>query len=155
MTTATIHPAEVAAGIAAKTLTGITLKGPADMVDAPLHTQLPLLQPAPHFITNIRIERDSYGSGGVAQMTVTYDLNFRYMHSLASSAGLGGVFDALLKAVSVLYIFFAENDSIAFTGGEAVDLQIASIGEFGDVPAPNGTMCWGFDLAARVTELIN
>ena len=99
MTTATIHPSAVAAAIAAKTLTGITLKGPAAMVDAPMRGQLPMLQPAPQFIGNLRVDRQSYGAGGVAQMSVTYDLNFRYMHSLASSSGLGSVFDNLAKAV--------------------------------------------------------
>lgn len=155
MTIATIHPSEVAAAIAAKTLTGITLKGPAAMVNAPVQGHLPLLQPAPKFISNLDSQTDSYGSGGIGQATATYNLGYRYLQAFSSSAGLGDVFDKLAQAVSALYGFFAENDVIAFTGGQAIDVRIVDISEFGEVTAPNNAKFWGFDLAVGVKELIN
>lgn len=142
----------VADSIASLSVTGVDIKDLDEMKDEVYNRDCPLVMPAPNYITNLRPERDSLGSGSGTQWNVRYTLNYRFFHSRAGTErGLAGVYKDLTdKVVAFVDSIFA-NDNI--TG--AIDIQNSQISIFGVVDGPSGNQFYGCDISLDVLEFIN
>ncbi len=147
--------ATVADSISKITVTGATMKDIDQIPEAQNVMDIPIIIPKPDgYLSNFKPQRDSFGAGGDAKMTVTYTLTYRLLHS-AIGEGMSGIFSTYAAMVAIVSVFLdaiIANDTV--TG--AVDIQAASITEFGLVYDPAGkTAFHGCDISIDVMEFVN
>jgi hypothetical protein len=139
----------VAASIAGLTMTGIKVMGLNSVPDNALML-CPIFYPLPNgFITGLRPVIETFGSFGSEQMTLNYDLTFRYLHSQIAG-GLPGLFvySSMITNIKAIAKVILTNDTLA--GAENVRLK--TITNIGPVADPAGNKFHGCDFIISVEE---
>ena len=138
--------------IAELSVSGLVIKD-IDEVPEAVDPRQPTLLPLPDFITGFELERDSYGGGSTAKMTVRYQLNYRLCYAplgdgrttvLEMQAGTVEMIGLILDAVLAV-------DTM--TGN--VDIQPSQVVGMGAVLDPSDNAFWGCDISFVVTEFVN
>ena len=146
--------ATVADSISKLSVAGATLKDIDELPKKGTVRNTPVIIPKPNgFLSNFKPERDSFGPGTTAKITVTYTLTYRLLHSEIGT-GRTGIFSTYAAMVAITSLFLdaiIANDTV--TG--AVDLEAADVTEFGPVADPMGKMFHGCDIAINIMEYVN
>lgn len=146
--------ATVTNSIASLSVSGVSIKDIHDIPPAALPLRTPVLFPDPlNFVSSFSMERNSYGGGSTAKMTVTYTLNYTFCFTPIGdgrNAGLDHYDEMVAKAALILDAILAID-----TLSGAIDITPQSVVEFGPVPDPAGFMHLGCRLALTVQEFVN
>ena len=143
----------IATSIAGLSVPGVTIKD-LDGVPEEVHARdCPLLYPKPDgFMSNLRVERDSFGAAGDARKTVRYTLSYAYLHAPVGEGR--GLFDVYADMVgNVLAILDAIIADDALNG--AADITPGAVTRFGLVNDPSGGWFHGCVVALDVVEFVN
>ena len=136
--------------IAALTFSGIAVKS-LDEVPENALLLCPILYPKPDgFISGLSPSLETFGTFGTEQMTLRYNLTFRYLHSQISG-GLGGLFQVyagLITNVAAIAKIIMTNDTLS--GADNVRLQ--TITQIGPTSDPAGNQYHGCDFIVSVEE---
>lgn len=144
--------AAVANSIAALSVSGVVIKD-IDEVPQVIDSRTVTLAPLTAYITNFVMERDSFGGGSSAKMTVTYTLNYRLYHSPVGD-GRTNIFSGFADLVAkVSAVWDAVLAIDVFVG--AIDIIPVGVSQPGYVDAPDGSLWIGCDLSFRVAEFVN
>ena len=93
--------ATVADSIAALSVSGVTLKD-VDNIPEDATGLGPLIIPAPNYLTNFSMTRQSYGGGSSAEMDVSYTLNYRLLFApVGAGRGFIGVVDVMVDKLAL------------------------------------------------------
>ena len=112
-----------------------------------------ILMPLPAFITEPRMERDSFGGGSVAKMTMEYRLNYRFFLAPCSTYRnntLAWLPDLVERVAAILDEVLAID-----TLGGCVDIVPGDVTNMGVVNDPSDVAFYGCDMQFIVTEFIN
>lgn len=144
--------ATVITSIASLSVSGVTIKDDAAI---PINAERlgAVLYPEPvDFISDIGLERDSYGGGSVAKMTFSYTLNYTFCYTPVGSGryGLDQYSDLVNKIAAILDAIIAID-----TIGGAVDIVPKRLSGVGPVPDPSGNMYLGCKIAVNIMEFVN
>ena len=118
----------------------------------------PMLIPEPlNFIQNIVVVRDAAGAASYAPKTITYTLNYTFLHSpVGDDRALANYADMVKKVFAILDAFILADAIASGTSfDEVIDITPASVTEFGPVPDPAGNQFLGCRMQFLVTEFIN
>jgi hypothetical protein len=142
----------VAASIAALAITGITVKD-IDEVPAKVGARGAMLIPLPDFVTDIDLERNSFGPGTIAKQTLTYTLNYRLCYAPVGTYrnNVLGWVDDVISAVELVLEKIIENDTL----GGCKDIRPLAVTNMGIVNDPSDAQYYGCDFAFRVIEFVN
>lgn len=141
----------VADSISKLSVTGLTILD-IDEIPTTADQRASYLMPLPAYITDMEMERDSYGAGD-AKMTVTYTLNYRLLYQPAG-AGRSNTIDQVSGLVGMVgKIWDAVLAINTLTG--AVDIYPQGINNMGLVNDPSDVNWFGADIALRVIEFVN
>ena len=147
--------ATVADSIAGLTVAGVTLKDIDEIITEGTKRNTPVIIPRPDgFLSGFVYERESFGTGDVAAANVTYTLTYRLIHSKIGTGRSKVIakYSDMVAKVGLFLDAIIANDTI--TG--AVDIQAASVSEFGPVSDPAGSAIFlGCDIGIQVTEFVN
>lgn len=113
----------------------------------------PVLFPEPvNFISDFVMERNSFGGGSTAKMTVTYRLHYTFCFCAigAGRTGLDVYADMIDKAALILDEVLAVD-----TMDGTIDIQPVEVVEFGPVPDPAGNQYLGCRFAFQIQEFVN
>jgi hypothetical protein len=138
--TIVISPTTVSAAIAGLSITGVTIKDIDEMPDS-VNMLTPLIVPQPNnFISAVRPQRQSFGSGGTQKMDFTYSLNYQFIHSPVGSGinAFAPYNDVITKLVSIINTIL-NNDTV----NGLVDMGLQEIGQVGIITDPAGDQYWG------------
>lgn len=112
----------------------------------------PMLIPAPDYMTEFEMVRDSYGAG-VGEMTASYTINYVlcYVPAGAGRASVLEYYDDMIALVAAIL------DKVMAVGvfDGAVDITPMSVTGMGLVRDPSDTDYIGCNLAFRVMEFVN
>ena len=113
----------------------------------------PCLFPEPvAFMTDFVMERDSYGGGSTALMTVTYDLHYTFLFAPIGAGRTGlDIYDEMLAKVTLILDAVLAVDVMNGT----VDIQPVEVVELGPVPDPAGNQYLGCRMTFQVQEFVN
>jgi hypothetical protein len=141
----------VADSISKLSIPGVTIKD-VDQIAENTTVLTPILYPRPNgYLSNFRAtDGRTFGSMGTEQLTITYDLTYRYLHA-PIGGGLGGLFNVyggLITNVATIAKAILMNDVI--TG--AVDVQLKDVASIGPVSDPAGNVYHGCDLVLHIRE---
>lgn len=129
-------------------INGVAIK---DIDEIPENAEmvLPVLFPDPgDLITEVSLERLSYGSGTTAAMNMRYRLHYLYAHAkIGSSLSLSSVMPGLLSNLALILEVMATNDAV----NGAVDLDNPQI-QIGQIESPNGAKFHGAAISLGVLE---
>ena len=141
----------VASGIAALSVSGVTIKDTSETTDAIDARECPVLAPAvANFVTNFDPRRESFGLNNEAAITIEYDLTYTlYYMPAGSERTLAVLFDGLLKTVAAIF-----EAALTEIGG-AVDVLPKDIRNTGADLDPTGREFIGYQVVFRVTEFRN
>jgi len=142
----------VADSISKLSVTGLTIK---DINEIPAGTDSrgKTLIPKPNFMTDFSMERDSFGGGSTAKMTVNYTLNYRMLYKPVG-AGRQNVleyYDDLTSMIGLVLDAVLAIDTLTGT----VDIVPLSVTNMGLVNDPADQAWYGCDFAFRVMEFVN
>jgi hypothetical protein len=151
-----LNATTIAAGFAALTITGVTVKAIGAMPEQVTARDCPLLMPAPNFVLGgITSSEDSegpatFGASGAGMWVFQRVWQWRYCHAAVGSArgmldhyaGMMTAQDAIITALCALDI-------------ANVDVMEIDCNEFGVVTDPAGNQFFGFDIAVALKERIN
>ena len=136
---------------------GLTIAGvkvlDLDEISPEVVRQTPVLFPEPlEFITDFSMERDSFGGGSVAKMTVTYNLHYTFCYAPIGSGRMGlDIYSGMIEAaMSILDAVLAID-----TMDGLIDIIPLAPVEFGPVPDPAGNQYLGCRFAFQVMEFVN
>jgi hypothetical protein len=138
----------VADSIAGISISGVTVK---DINEIPENVELlcPVLIPQPNdYITNLSVERMSFGGGGTAKLDMTYTLNYVYLHSAVGGLSQFDAYSGIITKLELILEAILTNDNIA----GPVDFEVETIPSIGVIEDPAGGQYWGTLLSFRVTE---
>ena len=141
--------ATVADSISNLSISGITIKD-IDTIPDSASMLCPLLIPQPNgFVTDVKVESLTYGSGGTANMNTSYTLNYVYLHCEAGS-GINAYapYAGIITKLELIIESILTNDNV--TG--AVDMKLGNIGNIGVIQDPSGNQFWGLMFSLRVLE---
>lgn len=118
-----------------------------------LSKNCPMFAPNPdNYVSNFLFQRDSFGSGDTAQITVQYTLQYRlYSAKAGAGRGLMNMYASMVANCAAFIDTVILNDDVA----GAVDMVAASIPHFGLVSDPAGEMFHGADILLTVKEFVN
>ena len=146
--------ATVVSNIAALTVANVSIK---DTDEAPTavttRANTSILMPLPAFITEPRMERDSFGGGSVAKMTMEYKLNYRFFLAPCSSYRNNSM-EWLPDLVTRVAAILDEVLAIDVFGG-CVDIVPGEVTNMGIVMDNTDALFYGCDMSFVVTEFIN
>lgn len=113
--------------------------------------------PLPNIVTDFSMERESFGGGSYAKMTVYYNMNYRLLYEPVGEnrAKTLKVFDGLLKMIGLILDAVLEIDVFNTTHTEIVDIVPVSVTNMGIVNDPADRSFYGADLQFMVTEFVN
>ena len=142
----------VAHSISGLTVAGLVIKDKHD-VPAGGDPRQPLLIPLTQYVSDFTMERDSFGGGSVAKMTVTYTLNYRFLYKPVGTGreNILEVFSAMVDMVALIWDAVLAIDVIA----GAIDIIPISPVGMGVVEDPSAMPYWGCDLSFQVMEFVN
>ena len=148
----TLALATVADAIAGLAVASLTMKD-INEIPAEVGNRAPMLIPAANFMSDFVMERDSFGGGSVAKMTVTYTLNYVLCYK-AAAAGRSGIleyYDEMIAMTTAILDKVLAVDTMAGT----IDIVPISVSGMGVVQDPAGMDYIGCYLAFRVQEFVN
>lgn len=150
--TVSVQLATVADSISGLSISGVTIKD-FDSLTASWKSQPYVMYPNPENpFGNFSLTRDSQGTGGTAQFTLTYNLNYRLLGLALGDVGqFGGSYSALVAKLVLILNAIITNDSV--TG--AVDISPTGTPTIGPRTDPAGNQYFGCDFSIRVQEFIN
>jgi len=149
----TIALSTVTESISNISISGITIQDIDELKSEYLERDCPILIPNPAgFVSNFRLERQSFGTGASCKWDVRYTLTYRFLHSLVGTGRqtFDTYSDMVEKATSIVDAIIL-NDAV--TG--AVDLTLQDVISFGPVGDPSGILFHGCDIALEVLEFAN
>jgi hypothetical protein len=144
--------ATVAASIAGLTIAGVVIKD-LDEIPTSVGTRDSVLMPLPEYITNPGMERDSFGGGSTAKMTVQYTLNYRFFLAPVGTyrnKTLGWMAD-LTDKVGAIWDAILEIDTL----DGCIDIVPGPVINMGIVNDPADAAYYGCDLSFVITEFVN
>ena len=140
--------ATVADSIAALSVSGVTLKD-VDNIPEDATGLGPLIIPAPNYLTNFSMTRQSYGGGSSAEMDVSYTLNYRLLFApVGAGRGFIGVVDVMVDKLALFLDAVLAIDTI--DGCE--DITPDGVSNFGVVTDPAGNNYFGCDISLNILE---
>lgn len=147
----------VAEAIAALDVTGLEIR---DINEIPAEVGLrspAVLVPLPAYITDFTMERDSYGGGSTAKMTVGYTLNYRLLYApIGTDRVLTlAIFMDLTEMIGLILDAVLAIDVLDSDFSEVVDIVPLSVINMGIVNDPADRAFYGCDFAFRVSEFVN
>lgn len=144
--------ATIANSIAALTVTNLSIKD-VDEIPAKVDPRQATLIPLPNYITGFDVERDSFGGGSTAKMTVSYTLNYRLCYTPIGRGRAGKIeyYDTMIDMCMAFLDAVLAIDTI--TG--AIDIMPEAITNMGLVNDPSDNVYIGCDIALRVMEFVN
>ena len=148
----TLQIANVCNEIAAISVTGVDIRDIDEIKEELGGRDTPCLMPKPDgFITDFNVERDSFGAAATARKTVTYTLNYTYLHApLGEGRGLFDVYDQMVvKSFAILDAIIAKDSAIV---AELVPVDALA---YGPVVDPAGEAYHGCIISVHVTEFVN
>lgn len=116
-----------------------------------------ILIPLPAFVTDFSMERNSFGGGSTAKMTVTYTLHYRLLYksigegrvmTLEVFDGLTGMIGLILDRVLLIDVF-----DTGYT--EVVDVIPLGVTNMGIINDPSDLSFYGCDFAFQIMEFVN
>ena len=114
---------------------------------------LSIMMPLPEFVTEIEMERDSFGGGSTAKMTVTYTLNYRFFLAEVGAYrnnSLDWMVDIVERVAKIMDAIIGIDTLIG-----AVDLVPGRIINMGVVNDPSEKQFFGCDISVEVKEFVN
>ncbi len=138
----------VMSSIAALSVSGVTIKD-VDEVPEDVTGLGSIFMPLAAFITDFRVEPQSYGGGESALMDIYYTLNYRfYLAPVAAGRGFLSVLDLLVDKLALLLDALIAIGVI--TGAEGI--RPVAISNYGTVFDPSDNQFWGCDIAIEILE---
>jgi len=142
---------------AATAITGLSAASITNWLDADalkdsVERGLPLVQPAPNFVSNLGAPViDSFGDWSVAKKTLTYNLNWRCLFAeVGDERGNMDIWQGMATALGEIIDAVSQN-----TLATTINIDWGGLGAWGLVEDPAGTQFHGFDFSVTVTEFIN
>ena len=109
----------------------------------------PILTPKPDgYITNFNLGERTFGTSGSELWTVTYDLNYRYLHCAIGQRLDFGILSALITNLAVISAKIINNDVL----NGAADVTLGTISRIGPVTDPAGNSYHGCDFVIHITQ---
>jgi hypothetical protein len=149
-----LQAAEIATSIAGLSISGMKSLRDLDRIPETVSArECPILYPRPdNWITNMRVERNSYGSGSQARFTLRYTLNYVYLHSpISTGRSLFSEYKAMVQQVLLILAALLATDA----PGGVVDLLPQNVPMFDPVVDPAGNFFHGCVIAIDIAELVN
>lgn len=144
--------ATITDSIAALTISGVTVKDKDELREGWTAYDCPLLVPLPNgFVSAVNIQPVSFGSGSGRQLNVTYSLTYRYFHAPIGRGDITQTWSEMVDKVFSIFDAIAANDKL----NGLIDLQLASVSEFGVVVDGANNQYHGCDITLRVLEFVN
>jgi len=139
----------LATAIKGLTITGIPIRDLSELPTSAM-LQTPVIIPKPDgFINNLAMTRDTYGSGGNAKWTLTYDMTYRLLYAPIGMNLDFGTYDNLISAIASSLVVFQTNDVLS----GAIDIVVNTVSNVGPVSDPSGNVYHGCDFVLSVTQL--
>lgn len=150
----TIEIARVAYYISRLPVAGLTISD-IDSIPLEIGLRAPYLIPLPGFVTDVVVERDSFG-GESAKMTIHYTLNYRLCYAQAGSDRALSIklYDDMIETVAKIWDAFLDLGVLASSISEVVDVLPYSVTNMGIVNDPADRDYYGCDLGFRVSEFV-
>jgi len=144
--------AQICTSIAGLDVAGVTIAD-LDQIPEQVTSRKPMIFPRPDgFVSNFIMERNSFGGGSTAKMTVTYTLNYRLCYAPIGEGR--GVFDIYPNMVEKAFLFLDAVLAIdTLTGLE--DITPGDVIDFGPVTDPAGNLFHGCDILINIMEFVN
>lgn len=144
----------VADSISGLTVTNVAIKD-LDEIPTAVTTRAgtSVLMPLPEYVTEFEMERNSFGGGSTAKMTVTYTLNYRFFLAEVSAYRnntLGWMDDIVDRVADIFDAILAID---VFAG--CVDIEPGRITNMGVVNDPTDAQFYGCDISVEVKEFVN
>ena len=147
----------IASSIATLSVPGVTVLGLDEIPETVTGRDCPLMYPRPDgFMSNLRVERVSFGPASSAAKDVRYTLHYTFL--LAPVGDGRGLFDVYADMVSyVLAILDAiiADDALNGTITGVIDITPQGVVRFGLVASPAGGHFHGAQLSFEVLEHVN
>lgn len=141
----------VATSISNMSVSGVTIKDTTAMPDAVNGRDCPLLCPAPNYLGNVSVERESFGSATQARKDITYTLTYRLFYApVGSTRGLSDIYNGLCVALDNVISAFIDNDALSGT----IDITPAGASAPGIVTDPAGNSYYGTDITLNVLVFV-
>lgn len=141
----------VATSIAAVSISGVTVKDATGMLDAVEARECPILMPAPNYLSNIRVERESFGLATVAKKTIYYDLTYRlFYEAVGATRGLADIYNGLCTTLDATISAFVDDDALSGT----IDIVPAGALAPGIVTDAAGGQFYGTDITLNVIVFV-
>lgn len=120
-------------------------------IPAEVGTRTPMLIPAPDFMTEFSMERNSFGGGSSAKMTVTYTLNWVLCYV---QAGAGRALEYYDDMIDLTTRYLDAVLAIDVING-SIDVVPISVTGMGIVTDPAGVEFIGCRISLRCQEFVN
>lgn len=142
----------VASSIAGLSVSGVNMRGLTAIPERIEPRDCPVLYPKPDgFITNLNVERVSFGAPMDARKTIVYSLNYRYLHaSIGVDRGLFAVYEGLIANTDAIISAVIDNDNLSGT----IDITPTGIDNIGPVQDPAGNTFHGCDMTFVITVFV-
>ena len=144
--------ATVADSISKISVSGLVIKD-IDQIPAGVDGRQPTMIPLPDYLTDFNMERDSFGGGSTALMTVTYRLNYRLCYKPAGS-GRSNALDWFDNMVAMVGLILDAVLAIEVMTG-TIDIVPVNVFNVGLVNDPADNAFYGADLSFQVKEFVN
>ena len=144
--------ATIANSIAGLSVSGVTIKD-IDEIPTAVDPRQPTILPLPDYMTDFDVERDSFGGGSTAKMTVSYTLNYRLCYKPVGS-GRGNTIEYYDNLIAACTAFLDAVLAIETLSG-LIDILPVGITNLGIVNDPADNSFYGCDIALRVMEFVN
>lgn len=140
----------IPARIAAVSVAGLTIKDVSGIPEA-WDGRAPILYPNPvEFVTDLSIEDNSFGLNPYARKTLSYTLNYTFLHSAVWTGRINFPnYAAMVEMAADILYTFARTE---ITG--ALSFEV-SAGNFGPVSDPSGNIGHGCNIQFAIMEFIN
>ena len=144
--------ANITNAIAAISVAGVSVRD-VDEISATWKSRPNVLYPNPEaFLTNFSLEYQSFTHGALAQVDLSYTLNYRFCGTQAGDlSNLGTAYNDMMTKV-VLIINAIITNHAPYDG--VVSMELGSV-TFGPVVDPAGNGYHGADLSFDITEMMN
>jgi hypothetical protein len=147
-----IRTVTLADSISKLSVSNISIKDLDEIKDELLERDGCVVMPAPDFISNPKIQRDTFGSGSGAKWTFSYTLTYRLFYKpVQDERELKRIYPTMVARACAFVDAVVANDNLS--GAE--DIEFGGFGAFGVVEDPSGAMYFGCDVLINVQEFIN
>ena len=144
----------IVTNIAAISVTGLTIYDLDDLKDALDVSACPVLYPDPvNFVTNLRVEMNSFEITGGAKKTIYYTLTYIFAYAPAGSGR--GLFDKYPGMVDLAADILDALQAARTTISGSLLFDINTIAGFGPVADPAGNIFHGCQFLLDCQEFIN